>query len=92
MTHNMGEDLLIDEVKEKISSKEETAGDIKFFKELAKIEGVLEYFAMVQAKDMRRYFSAPTDSGRDQIKGHYMFAKYLYDRVIKEREVLYKNK
>lgn len=65
----------------------------RIFKELAKIDGIQEFFRAVQAADMRLYFQAGSDKERDAVRGAYSRIAWLRAGVknVKVKEELDKS-
>jgi esterase/lipase superfamily enzyme len=59
--------------------------EAKVWKEIAKIDGAAQYFKTTMNLDMRRFFATPKEN-QDMIKGHYAFANYCYDLIIKNSD------
>lgn len=83
---------LMEEVRSDFSQNENDDDSQKMFEDICKIDGVIEYFEKTMARDMRRYFNQPDDASRWMVKGHYYFAKYLRNKILKTKEALYKDK
>ncbi len=71
---------LLDNPMESYTNKEL---DDEVFKALKKVNGLTDYLKSILGKDTVRYFNAPTDSARENIKGHYTFAIYLLGKITK---------
>lgn len=61
-------------------------GEKKLFNKLAGVEGLSSYLRDTMGMDILRHFSVGTDKERDSIMGHYSFAKYLYNNLIKAKK------
>lgn len=62
---------------EEITDKEE---EKRIFSEIAKIEGITEYFRALMARDMRLHFSAKKEE-QDLVRGAYFRTEYLMKRI-----------
>ena len=63
------------------------AQEIKLFKELNGVEGLVEYLRETSNKDMRRYFGAVTKEEQLVIRGAYSRTNYFKTKVSHSGEV-----
>lgn len=57
--------------------------EVKTFESLKGNDSLTEYLRETLNCDMKRYFSAPTDSSRDQIKGAFSRTAYILGKITK---------
>lgn len=57
------------------------------FKDLAKVDGLPEYFRDTARKDVLRFFAATNDKERDVVKGAYARTAFLRSQVLKSRNI-----
>lgn len=60
------------------------------FNQLTKIDGLTSYLRDTMGMDILRHFSVGTEKERENIMGHYSFAKYLYNNLVKAKSNLIK--
>jgi hypothetical protein len=65
---------------ERVSRQDE----FQIFDEISKIEGIENYLRDTMARDVKRYFTASDDHGRDQVRGAY--ARTMYWRSLLNRK------
>lgn len=80
-------DLLSDKMAEsRQKSDEQKEFEKQFFSDLEGIDQVDRFLRDTMARDVLRYYNAQTEANRNQIKGHFSFANYMYHMIKKARD------
>lgn len=84
------EDKLLIELAEELGNVLEVDYDekdaLRVFEEIGKVEGAMELFRVMMARDIKLYFSAQNDLERSNIKGAYARMAWIRGTIKKINE------